>query len=545
VTEVDTVTEVARFVVPFSVLSESRAEPFSEEAEEAAIYCLANLERSKGGGLVLKKAEEQLVFLAEFGYPFWLLPWNELTLAFDGMKKTSHSFAYNDVADVRAFSDNLQRSSKSMETYAAFLSESTSYFCAPTSEKTKTTSASFSEAGFLAELSSALPTVKQADPQASGFAFLSPMVDLSEVQPLVQELESLRLGFARDVDTLYESMKLVSKLTRNFVKIIRSEMKKAKDEYAEQIRKQESLVKPKVDHINEEYDEQITHAAKSFQKQLAPLQSEKVRLKKSKEQMLGRIERYKLEAKTREAVKDSAGEKKWKEKANESKKELSRIEDEIRRLERKLKEAEENKSLETIRLKSEWETKVKEAKKELTELEDARDAKTQTYQQEIEKLENLTSTVVQKIGETAKLREADLASLGKLGIAQERQSTALLYVPFYLACYQAEAKKRYVVFAPSTVNSVGLSAKIKGVLGGAKIKNLFTERFSTISLLLHRLPSEIEGNAVFEREATEAGEKASLTKVEFREAIGRGLSKLIEESWLSEKEHADFSQMPA
>ena len=534
--------ETAKFVVPFSVPSENRAEPFSEEAEKAAIHCLAELERSKGGGLVLKKAEERLVFLAQFGYPFWLLPWNELILVFDGMKKTSQGCSYNDVADVKTFSDNLQRSAKSMETYAAFLNESTSYFCAPTSEKTKTVSAPFSEAGFLSELSSTLPVVRQAGPQTSGFAFLSPMVDLSEVQPLVQELESLRLGFARDVDTLYENMKLISKLTHNFVRIIRSEIKKVKEEYGEQIRKQESLVKPKVDHINEEYDEQITHAAKSYQKQLVPLQREKVRLEKSKEQMTNRIERYKLEARTRAAVKDSAGEKKWKEKANESKKELSRIEDEIKELERKLKEAEENRSLETIRLKTEWEAKVREAKKDLLELEAARDAKTQVHQQEIEKLENITATVVQKIGETAKLREADLASLGKLGIAQKRQNVALLYVPFYLACYQAETKKRYVAFAPSTVNSVGLSAKIKGVLGGAKIKNLFAERFSAISLLLHRLPSEIEGNAVFEKEVNEAGAGTTLNREEFRETIKKGLAELKGEGWLSEKEHIDFSQ---
>lgn len=84
--------------------------------------------------------------------------------------------------------------------------------------------------------------------------------------------------------------------------------------------------------------------------------------------MLIKIERSKIEAKTRATNKDVVGERKWKEKANESKKELSEIEAKVKEVEGKINGIEESKSLETFKLRSEWEAKVKEAKKDLRSL---------------------------------------------------------------------------------------------------------------------------------------------------------------------------------
>lgn len=88
------------------------------------------------------------------------------------------------------------------------------------------------------------------------------------------------------------------------------------------------------------------------------------------------------------------------------------------------------------------EAEVEEAKKDLLELEVSRDAQIQIYEQEIGKLETLTSTMIQQIDGVVKLREANLASLEKLGIWQKRKNYGLIYIPFYLVCYQAELKKR-------------------------------------------------------------------------------------------------------
>ena len=496
---------VAGLILPFSVLSENRTEPFSEEMEKAAVYCFAELERVKGGGLILKKPEEKLVFLAEFCYPLWLAPWNDLTLAFDGLKTSAHTLTYKTIPDVKAFMENVHRSSKSLETYMAFLSDNINYFQI-LSEKTTVIDALITEPNSLNELSMYLSDARQVETSTSEIVFLPPTIEESTISSLIQELENLKREFQEDLSTLYDNMKLLSKITHNFVRIIRSNMRAVKEEFDGEIKKQESVIKPRVNRINEEYDEQITKLTKEFKKQLLPLQKEKVKLEKTREQLHNKIERCNIEAKTCAINKDAVGERKWKEQASEGKKELSEVEARIDELEEKMKKIEESKSLEVFKLRSELETKVKEAKKDLLELEASRDAKIQLQQQEIEKLENLTSKIIQQIDSMAKLREAEIANFERLGVKRKSKTHCLAYMRFYLACYQAELKKRYVLFPPSLVNSIRFSTKLKGALGKTRVKQLLVPRFKAITSLLNKVPMLIEQNAAFGREISESGQ---------------------------------------
>jgi len=511
--------------------------------EKAAIYCFAELERRKGGGLILKKPEEKLVFLTEFCYPLWLIPWRNLSLIFDGLKTTTYTLIYRSVPDVKAFMENAQRGSKSLEVYMSFLADNINYFQISGNEKTMSIDALVTEPNFLNEFDIYISEAKEFETPSSKIVLLPTAIDESTISSLTQELENLKCEFKEDVDILYESMKLLNKTTRNFVRTIRSKIMAIKEEFGEAIKKQESIITPKVDRINEEYDEQITKLTKDFEKRLLPLQKEKVKFEKTKEQTLGKIERCNVEAKTCAANKDVVGERKWKEKANEIKKEFSEIENRIEELEEKIKEIEDNKSLETFRLRSEWETKVKEAKKDLLELESSRDAKIQIHTQEIEKLESLTSTIIQHVDNIVKLREANLTNLEKLGIPQKHKTVTLIYMPVYLACYQAEQKKRYLLFSPSVANSIGFTTKLKGALGRAKVKQLLVPRFKTITTFLNKFPALIERDAVFEREINEASDKADMLKTNaIREQIGNGLKRLKEEGWLSEKEYEAFTK---
>jgi hypothetical protein len=117
--------------------------------EKAALYCFAELERAKGGGLILTKPEEKLVFLAEFCYPIWLFPWSRLTLLFDGLKTVKHTLTYRGISDVKTFMQNVQRSSKTLETYMAFLSDNVNYFQTSSGEKTILIDALIAESDFL------------------------------------------------------------------------------------------------------------------------------------------------------------------------------------------------------------------------------------------------------------------------------------------------------------------------------------------------------------------------------------------------------------
>ncbi|MBS7616893.1 hypothetical protein KEJ45_06825 [Candidatus Bathyarchaeota archaeon] len=535
--------KAANLFLPFSVLSENRKEPFTEDMEKAAIYCLTETEREKGSGLILKKPEETIVFLTKLYYPFWLAAWNELNLIFDGLKQSTHTITYKLVPDVKAFVENAYRSIKSMETYVAFLSDNVNYFQASSNDKTLVLEALIADFTFLNEFDQYVSEARQAETGKTETVLLDPLMDESAVVSTIEELEKLKSSFEAEINNLNESMKLLNRTTRSFVKEIRGEIKTIKEEFEEKIRKEEEVVTQKISKINEEYDEQRVKLTKAFEKELMPLQKEKVKLEKTKDEMLQKIEKYDIEAKSCAANKDSIGEKKWKEKIGETKKELSEIEKRLEEVEDKIKENEENHSAETFRLRSNWESRIKEARQDLLELEASRDAKIQVYMQEIGKLESLTANIIQQLGNIIKMRETDLAGFQKLGIPQKHKRLNIVYVPFYIACYQAETKKRSVVFSPSVANSVGLTARLKSALGRTKIKQLLTPRFKVLSSLLDKLPTLMERDAAFAREIYEAGEKADVFRKESaRDHILKGLKKLKEEGWLSDKEFEDLNQ---
>jgi hypothetical protein len=533
------------FILPFSVLSENRKEPFTADFEVATVFSLAEVDRAKGGGFFSKRSEEKIVFIAKIGYPLWLFPWSETTLIFDGLNRAKYTLPYAVIPDVKAFMENLKRGSKTRETYLAFLSDHLNYFQAPVTEKGVLINGLISDPEFLGEFDPYRREATAIDDQPSNVALLSPIIEESTISSTLDELKTLHLSFKEDLDRLHRCMKFMNKATGHYVKVLRSKVKAVKEEFDVKINAQEEIVAPRVAHLKEDYDHRIVESAKRFEKQRLPVQKEKVKLEKSREQALTKIEQYKLEAKTRAERDDSVGEQKWKEKSSETKKELSEIEDQLKQTEKALKDLEEQKSLEIFNLKSELETKIKEARQPLLELESSRDAQILIYKQEIENLEQQTKLITDHLGRTAKLRETSIANFAKLGVKQdpELKDIALFYVPFYVVCYQVESKKRYLILPPSEANAIGLSTKLKSALGRAKIKQLLVRRFDVITSLMDTIQVLAQQNAVFETEMREMGGRTNiLTTDSMRERIQKGLEYIRNEGWLSEKEYQDLSQ---
>ena len=536
---------IKQLILPFSVLSENRKEPFTFDLEAAAVFSLAEIDRAKGGGLISRQPEEKIVFIAKMGYPLWLFPWSETTLIFDGLNRSDYTLPYAVIPDVKPFMENLKRGSKTFETHMAFLADHINYFQAPVTEKGFLIKGIMREPEFLREFDSYRREAIAIEEQPINVALLSPTIDESTISFISQELEKLHFSFKEDLDRLHRCMKFITKATQHYINELRSKANAVKEEFEVKIRAQEEIVAPKVARVKEDYDNQIIESAKTFDRQRQPVQKEKVKLEKSREQALAKIEHYKLEAKTHAERDDSVGEQKWKEKSGETKKELSEIEDELKKTEKALKDMEESKSLEVINLRSELEAKIKEARQPLLELESSRDAKILIHNQDIEKMEQQTKLITDQLGRTAKLREASIAQFAALGVKQdlELKEAALFYVPLYVACYQVELKKRYLILPPSEANAIGLSTKLKGALGRAKIKQLLVLRFDAMTSLMDAIQVLAQQSAVFENEMREKGEKTNmLTMSSLRERIKIGLECLKQEGWFSDKEYQAFSQ---
>ena len=89
--------------------------PPDAEVEAAAVYAIAELERSRGGGLIVQQPEENLLFIAKMGYPLWLYPKNDVAYIFDGLNPADFSVKYLEMPSATAFKDSLEISSKNHE----------------------------------------------------------------------------------------------------------------------------------------------------------------------------------------------------------------------------------------------------------------------------------------------------------------------------------------------------------------------------------------------------------------------------------------------
>jgi len=513
--------------------------------ERAAIFCLAELERRKGSGFVLKRAPREFSFIVEVCYPFWLVPWGETSFVFDGLKVSSYTLLYHSVPNTETFLSGVKRSSATREAYEAFLSDNINYFQTSENQEEKMIEGLLTDSNFLQDFKLYLSEAQQVKPSVSDVVLLAPTLDEDSIFSIKQQLENLKIRFTKDVNSLYKGMKLLNTITKKYIAAVQGEIKEVKKEFNEELERRKPPVMEKVEKIRRQYDEQVTRVSKRFERELYRLQQEKVKLEKTKALLLNKIERCEAEIETCIVNKDSAGERRWKEQLEQNKKELSKLEKEIKEAEERIKIPENAKRQEISKLKAECETRVDEVTWELREIEASRDAKIRIYEKEMEKLERQTETIIGEMDKLARLREKTLNQLNGLGINKKRSRCTLVYMPFYVVCYRAESKKQYVVYPPSIANSMKLSIKLKGTFGRAKIKQLLVRRSKAISSLISKFPVILEQNAVFEREINEAGLKANIIGGGLRESVRNGLEKLREEGWLSKEEHETFSQILA
>ena len=425
----------------------------------------------------------------------------------------------------------------------AFLSDHTNYFGVNVREKSLPIKGLISDSGFLREIDSYRREATKIEDQPANTGLLSSVIDEAALLSITHELASLRSSFEKDVKVLHMCIQLLGKVTQTFLNELHDDVKAIREEFALKISEEEEIVAPKVNALREDYDKKVIALARSFEDQQLPLHKEKLKLEKSKEEVLAKIEQYSLEAKTHADNDDTVGKQRWKQKSNEAKQELSAIQDQLRAREKTLKDLENQRASEALRLRFELEAGIKEARKNLVEIEASRDAKILVTRQEMAKLEKQTKIVSDQIGRTAKLREANIAQFDKICLkpSSEELNKALVYVPFYVACYDSGTKKRYLVLPPSMVGTIGISTRLKGALGKARIKAFLVPRFREITSLVDTIQLQSQQNSIFETELKEIGKKNNILVIDsVHEEIEKGLLSLKDQGWLSDKDYGSI-----
>ncbi len=530
---------VSRLLLPFAVPDEDRGKPFTEEMELATIFCLAESEKGKGG--VLKKGEEEIVFVAKACYPLWIVPWEGRNVLFDGINIINHQLSYEVMPDIQVFNDEVRGSAETRETYSAVLSDHLNYFQGFLNNEEKTIDGLITGSDFIKDLKSYFLEAKAIRRPLAKNVVLSPVLDKSAVSSSINELSDHYASLKKDVKSLRDTMKLLGMATKKRVRALNKEIKSIQKEFDKKISRTRTSVAKKRREIKRKYDQEVTKLSRNFEQQLQIHHQGHVKVEKERQRINAEINRCEAELRSSRINKNEADELKWRQRLDENRKILPALEKKLKDLEKKLESINANKRLELSKFREEYNSQVEAASLALRDIEALREAETRIRKREIELLENQSSTIVNHMDKLMKEKEVVIKEIEALGVSKIRKRYTIVYLPFYLACFQRDMKKRYVVFSPSFVCGMGVLTKFRSIFGTTKIRSLLEHRSKPITNLLNQVVPLIERNPVFENEVSEAGVQVNILRSrDARESIRRGLEDLKSEEWISENE---FSQL--
>ncbi len=532
----------AKLLLPFSSQARDRALPFTEEMEMAIIFYMAESDRKKGEGIILKKPPEELIFIAKCCYPVWLVPWNGKTLLFDGLGVSTRTMPYEVLPDVKAFINDIQGSAANRQAYTAALTDHAHYFQSVKNVEEKTILGLATSPDFIQDFKALLIDAEEVDETKIKEICLSPIVDESTISSALNELSDLKATLEKDIQDLRNAMKLITATTREHVNAIREETRKIQAELDKEINATKSLAMEKVRQIQEKYDARILKTSQRFEKQLQEMHQMRVKLEKNQEHALSQVDRSEEEIQASKTRRDSAGERRWKEEKEKLKREISTLKKEMEVLDKQIEETESQKKIEISNVRSEFNAQSEQAMKDVRDLEATKESKVQLSQRETKTLEDLTSTFLGQLDRLTKQKRVALEELDKIGMKEQRRKFALAYVPVYISCFQAESQRKYVVYPPSTAGSMSAMTKFKGMFGVSKVKSLFQPRSRAVTNMLNQLITLIERDPVFKRDLHDAGIRTNILQTkESRERIKSGLESLRNEDWISVNEVQTFN----
>jgi len=293
----------------------------------------------------------------------------------------------------------------------------------------------------------------------------------------------------------------------------------------------------KIKKIQEKRDEDVTRISQKYGRKLRSLHQNRIRTERTLERLESEIERCEAGIKGCRERKDEPNEFQLTQKLDVIKKRIPVLNKEIKDIDRKLENVEDAKKIEVSNARTKPDDRIEGTMKSLHDIEAAKEARTRLEQKELADLEELTSVIIKNIDVMIKEKEVALNDVDSIGAQERGIKQAIVYLPVYFVCYETEMGKRYVVYPPAKVGSMGIKTKLKGAFGSEKIKCFLQCRSQNIAALLDKIVDLTQENPIFETEITEAGIKASiLGSTELLVGVKRGITELKDEGWISEND---------
>lgn len=532
------------FLLPFTTLAPNRLKEFTKDMEMAAILYLAESSREKGESHILKKPDEKIVFVTKAHYPIWLIPFKGTTLLFDGLGIVSHPLFYNSVPDIQIFDKSIRENRKTPETYTATLAGYSDYFKDFNDREEETIEGLIAFPELLKDFTTYMSQIKETKETFAITAALTSTMNYIEIQAGLERFSNTKERTYKDIEDLQASTRLLNVMTTEKIRAIMQRTKTTQQKTARQIEKIKPIMRKRTAGIQSNCNRKIANASRTFRRRVQYLRENQAKLQTTLRRLRTEARRCETQIQSKRRKKKKRAISHWTLKLRSIKKKLPAVNKEIKRNLKQIQELETIQKRELAQLRTERDERIETVDRPLRDLQAAEEAEITIQRQEIATLENITSQITKQMREMTELKKANLIELDKIALPTRSKSWALAYMPFYIVRYERENQKRYVVYPPSSAANLGALTKMKGTLGGAKMKSLLQPRSEAMTAFLNRLVERIVKDPILEEEVTKAGIQGSiLLSKQLRLGVKKGLKELEDENWMSKDELETFGRL--
>ncbi|MCW4011247.1 MAG: hypothetical protein NWF05_11635 [Candidatus Bathyarchaeota archaeon] len=534
-------------VLPFITKKPTDNEDISYQAELACVVCMAESQRKKPS--FLREVSEKIAFISKVHYPMWILATDNSCLIADGLNTVSHGFVFEEPTKTAAFMEELKKNSVNPQKFMDALKAQAmeiKEFTAPVKQ---------SFAGVIddRELLGFLETYFGSEP-------VSQTQEGNELIP--QEIDAQAAAQTSQAFTnCLRTMQADAKGVKYALAVLKEELEFHQNAAANEIEKiktrlelETAALKPIVDKavkkLTQKQDKAVTTMQRSLDRKIAALEKRRekyIHKLQVVEQKKDAVQR-KMDAakKKKNAPKSSAGSfayKKYEREAENIKKEIKAISEELD----KTKKEGENK----IKSKrEEYQSAIAQEEDKLTQLNSAFAAKTKEKQKQIQEMTSqaadITSSLENRIDDLKRSGNALRSQVEVNCDLGDPDEPVLAQLPMYLIKYTKGEDEKFNILTPIALTKEGSVLnglkKILTLNSEPKLKTLIHPANRKLQETLNaNILEKMQSDPAFRIKMNEVCRASNLIDLNtFGLILNEGLDEIEKKGWITKEEAAAF-----
>ena len=522
-------------ILPYTVLEKSRKKKFDTNMELTAIICLAEEKR---------KTPKKISFISKLYYPLWAVPWENGCLIVDGLQILSPTFTYTALPDLESYLNDIEHGRTIREQFLNALDKHAQTFAGSPETTDILMKAIVVDKALLSEVSEYVEETLVHKTEVTGnIILIPPKLGKDTADENTRKILDLYERIQSDIKSLENVANTLNEIMHFHQQKILHEIELANEVFREEIDEVEPVVEENIELLLKERDAKIEKMNRAAEVELNARLREKERRQRELEKLELKRAEYRGKLDVRKGRHDKIGVNRWEQSLRTCENRISEIRQTIHNLSEYIEKIRRQNQEDINMLKYDYQALIDIERKKITDIKDSQESVTKAKENENEKLQFLTSNIVDLIEQLREQKRLHATELKSLTIPWQTEQVTLLGVPFYLVVYKTETKFFYDVYPPlRAMSPEGIVKKIEKALLSfsleSRIKLLLQPRSKALSKMLNiTLEEKIKADRTFEEKLRELGSSNNLlADPNFKEALNDGLKELKTEGWVKPEE---------